>query len=57
MLGCDVIIYAVLKLTSETKIGPLGRERVLPWYKGKGNEKGKTSNFGCAQSNSDTLWK
>ena len=31
MLGCDVIIYAVLKLTSETKIGE--REgATLVWY-------------------------
>ena len=37
-------LYAVTKLTSE--VTTLGRERVLPWYKGKGREMGNTPFLG-----------
>ena len=40
MLGCDVILRAVRKLTRE--ITALVKERVLPWYKGGRYEKVKT---------------
>ena len=34
---------------TEDRIG----ERVLPWYKGKGKEMGKTPFFRCTQSNTE----
>ena len=41
MLSPDIILRAVLKLIREYVA--LARERVLPWYKGKGLERGETS--------------
>ena len=36
MMLCHNLLYAVKKLTRE--VTTLGRESVLPWYKGKGRE-------------------
>ena len=49
-LGHDVILRAIWKSTRETK--GIVRERVLPWYKEEGWEKGKTSFWECTHSHS-----
>ena len=40
ILRCDIIMHAVKKSTREYE--PLVRERVSPWYKGEGSERGET---------------
>ena len=51
MLGHDVILRAVRKSTRETMA--IVRVSMLPWYKGEGRQKGKTSNLECTKSNRD----